>query len=213
MASILGRFWHKTTISMEFGLFSYLGYFQVESVNPNNESFVLASCRPYDRSIKLDSYWKAARAFSYIAFTVAFVVIILNIVSSCQVTNRYGLNQRLTHPWEPFFYLITSLFLGLCFLFFRSNACLSNSIIKQVTARSTDNESPLFSDIVFPDTCSLGQGGKFTISATVFWFVSSITSYLAYRAERQENARGENAELNEPLISNETLERQGNYLM
>merc|ERR1719356_442539 len=87
-------------ISMKFGVWHYLGYFRVESVNQNPESFILASCRPYDNSILLDSYWKAARAFSSMALGVAFIAIILNVVSSCQVTNRYGPNQRLTYPWE-----------------------------------------------------------------------------------------------------------------
>merc|ERR1719221_1506132 len=109
-------------VSMKFGIWYYLGYYRVKSINQNSEPFVLASCRPYDNSIHPDSYWKAARAFSSISFFFAFFVIILNVVSSCQVTNRQGQNYQLTHPWEPRCYLITSLFLGLCFLFLQSNA-------------------------------------------------------------------------------------------
>ena len=100
----------------------------------------------------------------------------------------------MTNLWEPPAYLLTCLFSGLTFLFFKSNACVDNPIIAEIQNRATT----VISD--FPDTCSLGQGGKIRIASTVFWFVSALASAKAYQSEQADKANVDSAGLDEPLV-------------
>jgi len=181
-------------IKMEFGVWYYLGYVLTTPVG-GSSVYVFETCRGYGEAVALDDYWKAARAFSGLTFIFAFVVIISNCVSSCTHMNpNRPSDYRLTNPWEAPAYLFTCLCSGLTFLFFKSDACLDNPIVAELQNAAS---AAIFD---FPDTCSLGQGGKIMISSTVFWFVSALASAKAYRSEQTEKAALESAGLDEPLV-------------
>ncbi|EJK46139.1 hypothetical protein THAOC_35210, partial [Thalassiosira oceanica] len=183
-------------IKMQFGVWYYLGYFLTTPVGgTGNPVYVFEACRGYSDAIELDDYWKSARAFSALTFIFAFVVVISNTVTACTNRSNSPMDYNLTNRWEPPAYLLTCLFSGLTFLFFKSDACVNNPLVAAIRD-SAISSAPVFD---FPDTCSLGQGGKIMISSTVFWFVSALASAKAYKAEQAEKANVDTAGLDEPL--------------
>ena len=149
----------------------------------------MESCFKYPDYIELDSKWKAARAFSILTLTFAVSVVILNIASSC------GDPDKPSKRWlEAPLLLLTTLCQGLSLLLLSSDACLDNQMVQNVSIV----DSPL-RDVTFQETCSIGTGTKCLISATVFYFFSSVFAFLGTKAEKEERQSEVEAGLTEPL--------------
>ena len=133
----------------------------------------------------MDDSWKAARAFSTLAFIFAIIVLVAACMSLC------GTNPGKTYVWEAPVYLMTAIFEGLTLLLLNSNACKVNTMVQ--------NLDPSLTNVTFPDTCSMATGAKLTISATVFFFASSVASFLAHKAEKEELEEEVETGLREPL--------------
>ena len=115
-------------------------------------------------------------------------------MTACSNRSNSPSDYQLTNRWEAPAYLLTCIFSGLTFLFFKSDACVDNPLIAEINSKAA---SAIFD---FPDTCSLGQGGKIMISSTVFWFVSALASAKAYQSEQADKANVDSAGLDEPLV-------------
>lgn len=98
-------------------------------------------------------------------------------------------SRRVTHAFEAPLYLLVALCQGLTLLFLNSDACESNALAR------------LFDDAVrgveFPETCALSTGGNLVVSSMVFFLLAGLTSFLANKAEKDEEAYGDG--LREPL--------------
>lgn len=169
-------------ISLQFGIWYYQFWSLVYSASG---TFVFESCHGYPDSIELDSSWKAARAFSILAFISAIIVLIAACMSLC------GSNPGKSYVWEAPVYAMTAFFQGLTLLLLNSNACNGNTMVQSL--------DPSLSNVTFPDTCSMDTGAKLSISATVFFFASSVASFLAHKAEKAVMEEEVQADLREPL--------------
>ena len=79
-------------------------------------------------SIDLDSSWKAARAFSILAFILACVILVVRLCVSCAPDpDLYssGIGTRVAP-----LYLLTAVLQGLTLLFLNSKACTNNPLVE-----------------------------------------------------------------------------------
>eukprot|EP00581_Thalassiosira_minuscula_P009426 CAMPEP_0183707732 /NCGR_PEP_ID=MMETSP0737-20130205/4225_1 /TAXON_ID=385413 /ORGANISM="Thalassiosira miniscula, Strain CCMP1093" /LENGTH=219 /DNA_ID=CAMNT_0025935461 /DNA_START=146 /DNA_END=802 /DNA_ORIENTATION=- len=170
-------------ISLQFGIWYYQFFSVVFTVDG---AFAFESCHGYPDWVSLDGSWKAARAFSVLTFIFSIIVLVTACVSACAIAGT----GRITFAWEAPVFLMVALFQGLTLLLLNSNVCKNNLLIQDVTTK--------YPDIGFPDTCSLDTGAKLSISAMVFFFVASVSAFLAHKAENEEiKAEGESG-LTEP---------------
>ena len=150
----------------------------------------MKTCDSYPDSISLDDSWKAARAFSILAFIFGFITLVINLAAACA---RPDNAKAVIGPG----YTLTCIFQGLNLLFINSNACKNNTLVKELN----DPSSPM-KDIYFQDACSISTGAKFIIAAVVLYFVASILSCVA-RAEEKEEERpqeGQGDSLTDPFL-------------
>ena len=79
-------------------------------------------------SIDLDSSWKAARAFSILAFILACVILVVRLCVSCAPDHdayASGIESRVAP-----LYLLTAVLQGLTLLFLNSKACMNNPLVE-----------------------------------------------------------------------------------
>lgn len=169
-------------ISLQFGVWYYQFWSMVTSVDGR---FVFESCHGYPDYMDIDPAWKAARAFSVMAFILSMIVFIVAIISACSTADS-------TRGWMAPMYMLTCLCQGLMLLLLSSNACKNNMLVKGIDAVN-------LSGIVFPETCSMAAGAKYIVSATVFWFVAGIASFTANKAAKTECEEEVDDSLTEPL--------------
>lgn len=166
-------------IDLHFGIWYYTYWSIVKSTDG---LFLFESCHWYPDSIELDGSWKAARAFSVLAFISAIFVLFWTCAKACADVPRSTIPA-----WEAPVYLLTATFTGLTLLLLNSNACNENAMVRLQDAALTN--------ISFPDTCSMASGAKLALSSTVFFAAAAAMSLLGHRAEEVEFFRG----LDEPL--------------
>ena len=136
--------------------------------------------------MNLDSSWKAARAFSILAFIFAIVVVFVKCCATCSPDpeKAYAGGGKVVPP----LYLLTGIFQGLSLLFLNSQACKNNHLIKFA-----------WEGVEWPETCSMATGAKCIISATVFWIAAALTSFQGNKAFEKERTGIEPVSLTEPL--------------
>ena len=87
-------------------------------------------------------------------------------------------------------YLLVTICQGLVLLLLSSNAC--NSLVLKTLG------VPGLSNMEFEETCGLATGANLVISATVFWFCASVTSFMANKFERLAEMTGDEGEAEKP---------------
>jgi len=117
-----------------------------------------AYCQPYAQMLETDINWKAARAFG--SLSAIFGLFGLVLISTATCTHL----KRQTWLLICSFYLLTTLFQGLQFLYFKSGLC-TEWMYPDAAANAGD---------VAASDCTLSRYGKFRIIATVFWFLTAI---------------------------------------
>lgn len=170
-------------ISREFGLWYYQYW---ATIFTTDGTYIVRTCHLYPDGLEFDASWKAARAFSILAFIFAFIIMFLKCAVSCATDPRQAASG--SGPIVPPLYLVTSIFQGLTLLFLNSKACKDNALVEWGTA------------VVFPDTCSISTGAKCIISATVFWAAAALASFGEQKALKEEQATNDHASLSEPLF-------------
>lgn len=133
----------------------------------------------------MDGAWKAARAFSVVAFVLGLLLLLSSLFSCCD-----GF-RTLAFGCEAPLYLLLSLSLGLTLLLLDSDACDDNALVKEVELRRENLE--------FPETCGISQGARLVISAMSFYLVAAVLSFMAHKEEEEEMKEAAEAGLNEPL--------------
>jgi len=130
-------------------------------------SYTYNSCRGFSgQYVTPNTKWNSAKAFSIIAVSVGGIA----LFASCAAFGKPKL-------WIIISLVLafTTLFQGLTFLFFSSNACTFTG--NQVNSMINHQNIPDMIDI--GQNCILSSGAKLGISATVFWFVSAVAAALA----------------------------------
>ena len=98
-----------------------------------------------------------------------------------------------TFGWESLLYLLIAISQGLSLLLLGSNACQNNPLVQL--------QDGILTNVTFPGTYSISTGAKLTISSTVFFFVSAVTSFMAHKAEKEERVEEARDGLSEPLTA------------
>lgn len=160
-------------VTAEFGIWYYQS---ISAVMSSDGTFLFNSCHSYPDYMDIDSSWKTARAFIVLAFISSIIIITCNFLAACFDYSELSQDLRL----ESIAYLLTAIFQGLTLLLLNSSVCNDNILAKEFTQRL----------ITFPDTCSMSNGAKLSISATVIWFAASVASFLGHRAYTAEKADG-----------------------
>lgn len=171
-------------VSLQYGIWNFLYWSIVRSIDG---VFAFESCHYYGDLIEMDASWKAARAFSVLAFIFGILVIITSCITMCDNDPA-----KITPSWQAPLYLLTACFTGLTLLFLNSNGCHNNTAVKL--------QDMVLSNVIFPATCSMATGAKMAISSTVFFGVAAVTSFCGVKATKAEVAMNESsAGLDEPL--------------
>eukprot|EP00581_Thalassiosira_minuscula_P012029 CAMPEP_0183729952 /NCGR_PEP_ID=MMETSP0737-20130205/31610_1 /TAXON_ID=385413 /ORGANISM="Thalassiosira miniscula, Strain CCMP1093" /LENGTH=215 /DNA_ID=CAMNT_0025962285 /DNA_START=40 /DNA_END=687 /DNA_ORIENTATION=- len=158
-------------ITLNFGIWYYQFWSVVKSVDG---TFLLESCHRYPDYVTFDGSWKAARTFCALTFFFSLFALIAALFVACSASQ----SGKVTYTWEAPVYLLAALFQGLTLLLLSSNACKDNALVGELDA--------IISHVTFPDTCSLGPGGKLSISSMAFFFAASVTSFFAHKLEEAE---------------------------
>lgn len=146
----------------------------------------MESCHQYPADMTIDASWKAARAFSILAFIFGIIVLIVSMIKSCAYDpDKYSALDK----WMPPAYFLTGTFQALTLLVLSSDLCKDNSLMDEIPMK----------EVLFPETCSIANGAKLIISATAFWVAASFASFLAQKAKKAETDEEIDAGLREPL--------------
>jgi hypothetical protein len=134
-----------------------------------------ASCAGYGgQYVTPNTKWNSAKAFSIIAVCVGGIA----TIASCVALGKPKLWMIISMVL-----IITTIFQGLTFLYFSSNACsLADSLVDY------KGTSSKLVNLSIGDECALAAGAKLGISATVFWFVSAVAAALAGKKGASEQA-------------------------
>lgn len=143
--------------TVNFGMWRYESFYVAAD---SEYIYKIDTCRSYSDNVDMDSKWKAAQAFSVIAPIWGIIV----AFATCALPRQGLLAGGLL--------MLATLWQGLVFLFFKSDACKKAS------------ENPLFAGLDPLPTaqqmassqaeCSMGSGARVAISATVFFFVAAL---------------------------------------
>ena len=147
-------------VTVEFGIWYYQWWSIVDTAVQGPVMY--QSCHEYPDYVSIDSKWKSARAFSVMALIIGGIVLFMNLLAGCMFP------AKKVYRLGAVSYLFCCLFQGLSLLLLDSNACNNNAMV--------DELEKSFSNLEFPDTCSMGSGAKCTIAATVFWFVAGASA-------------------------------------
>jgi len=180
----------SNNVSINFGIW----YYQSWTVDTNSTSTVLTeSCTLYPSSVNVDKNWRAAAIFSLIAIIIGGSVIMLDIFQGCLSTK-----QNKSFPLGIAAYMICCISAGFSLLMLDSNVCKNNTLIAELNER-------LDPTVQFQETCSMSQGGKSTIAATVLWFAAAAVAALLHPAHKKEEQSNNNDGLDEPLFNDSTV--------
>jgi len=147
----------------DIGLWGYAGYSDLDSAKTDT-----SECYEYPDSVHIDSDWEAARVTGGLAETsIAIIFCSLLLWSCCNAFTSLTMSGILS-----FFSFFTIIFQGCTFLFLKSDLCSSSGDFKSIFETDVDGEIK---------DCDLSWGGKTSIAATVFWFVSFALSTNAFR--------------------------------
>jgi hypothetical protein len=182
---------YSEPLSLQFGMWRLRTWTFAATVDA---AYLIEGCGSYPDGIDIDPSWKAARAFSIMAFIFGLFVLIGSCVAGCAIISDRGIK---TYGVLAPGYLLTAIFQGLTLLLLNSNVCRDNGLVK---------EAMDLTRVTFTDVCSIGQGAKLIISATVFWFAAAFTSFAARHFEKaesgvveEEEEQGDNLEKPEEL--------------
>lgn len=153
--SFLSSFWCRNyeftapeLPSMSIGVWNY----QTVNVGTiNGDIFVLKTCSAYSDSIDVDSYWKAARAFSIMAPVLGFLLV------ASVFCLRGGMGRKAAGM--KLIVLVTTM-QGLTLLMLKSESCESVPL-------------PLVESL-YTGSCQLASGAYVSIAATVCWFLAGL---------------------------------------
>lgn len=149
-------------IYRDVGLWGYAGYSDLDSSKTDT-----SECYEYPDDVHYDDNWEAARVTAGLAETcVAIIFCSILLWSCCNTFTSATMAGIMT-----FFSFLIIIFQGCTFLFLKSDLCNHNGNFQAIFETDTDGEIK---------DCSLAWGGKTSIAATVFWFVSFTLSANAY---------------------------------
>lgn len=168
-------------ISLQFG------YWYYQSWVVANSTVTEGSCDIYPQSINIDKNWKAARVFNLIAIIIGASVLLLDMFQGCMSTKR-----NRSFRTGAVGYLICCISSGLSLIILHSNMCKNNSLIEQL-----NQLEPI---VQFEEKCSISQGGKGTIAATVLWFFAAVGTALLHPVHKKQE-QNEHDGLDEPLFN------------
>lgn len=175
-------------VTMRFGIWTWESWTFVTSTG--GSTVVYETCSHYPSDEKIDSNWKAARAFSTVALVVGGVFLFSNLILSCISSSQNKLR------FEGLCFMLTSIFQGLSLLLLGSVLCNDNDLVIKLS------EEINLRDFGMETTCSMHSGANCAITAVVFWFLAGLTSRMASLSEKSEV---EKDTTKEPLISEENL--------
>ena len=149
-------------ITLNFGIWYFQWYEVVDTAVQG--TVILESCVAYPDSVAIDSKWKSARAFSTMALILGGVATFWSLLAGCLYPSKR------TYRLGGMTYLLSCLFQGLSLLLLDSNACHDNDMLALLQQQMPEI------NLLFPSSCSMAQGAKCTIAATVFWFVAGLVA-------------------------------------
>jgi len=209
--SLIGNFWcnyaytpltftntinasNSSTYNMYYGIWNYK-YFTTVYYSDGSGMYATtyASCAGYGgQFVTPNTKWNSAKAFSIIAVCLGGIA----TIASCAALGKPKLWMIISMVL-----MITTLFQGLTFLYFSSNACsLADSLVDYKGTQG--NPSSKLVNLSIGDECALAAGAKLGISATVFWFVSALAAALAGKKGAPEQAdEGENVKQQEVPVA------------
>jgi hypothetical protein len=130
-------------------------------------------CRAYGEGIDMDATWKAAMAFTILAVLIGGMASCVSCCANMEVEQCQNINMAM--PLAIAF-LFATLFQGLSFLFFKSNAC---DTVPPLTYNAT-----LYT-VDFTNDCGLESAAIMSILGCVFWFLTALAAGWAIAAERK----------------------------
>jgi hypothetical protein len=116
------------------------------------------TCQRYPSNTAIDGQWEAARAFIILVPLILFITVILRLFALC--------GKRVPTVSVPIQYLSLAICQGLTFLFLGSTICKANPLLQEMGG------------IDYPDTCAISTGAKYSISATVFFLLGALSSFI-----------------------------------
>ena len=159
-----------------------------------------ASCRAYPDDIVVDAFWLSARAFSIITVIFATFVFVLVLY---QEYHQYkdGKTNRKIDQFEATMYLLICTFHGLTLLFLASYVYIdSNELIMELSNNTMPSDGTEH-DLLDDHKCSLGEGAKLIIAATVLWSTSAAISFALMNEEIQAEGRNHTVQPKEHSLS------------
>lgn len=177
-----------SSLDLHFGIWFYQAWTVVSSLGG---SVVFKGCWGYPDYVELDGYMKSARAFSTMALIVGAGFMFADAIASCTAANTGG-RRAASASSQGVGYMVACLFCGLSLLLLQSEVCTDNDLSEQFKA--------IFPNMSFDTAaCGIATGAKCAISATVFYFLASVSSLYAYKLEQAVTPiRSEG--LDEPLV-------------
>ena len=139
---------------------------------------VLETCNRYPDGTSIDTNWKSARAFSTMTLIIGGIVTFISLLS-CIINP-----SSTAYKAGGMLFLLCCLFQGLSLLMLDSNACKNNIVVDNLEAQFNSENS---NQLQFNETCSMGQGAKCAIAATIFWFVAGVAAMKVKPQDREPN--------------------------
>lgn len=140
--------------------------------------YLVKTCNAYPAATPLDPSWMAARVFTSFASFFAALILLLKLFQACsKARHSPDAYRRNGHGQVLPLLFLTGACEALTLLFLNSDACKDNSLV-----------GVGMEDVEFGDRCTISQGGKLDIGATVLWFAAGTTALLERKAWKQERA-------------------------
>jgi len=129
-------------------------------------------CVDWDNDNDMDTKWVFVRA-------ATIITPVLGLIFTCLICCTPCLSEgvaKLWHGMSMCFILVLTLFQGLTFLIYRSNACDRNEVVGDIgnLLRNVTNSSFAFYD----EECDWDEGSNSNIVATCCWFLTGVCMLL-----------------------------------
>ena len=137
-----------------------------DSVGGDPRYFIQNKCVEYPGNFGVDSSWKTARAFSVMAPIIGGLGAFVLWLAPC----LYFMNEATWRLLAIIFIVVVTLFQGLTFLFFKSDACKDNLVVDQFETLGDGN--------LYPDECEWDEGSTANVLSVVLFFLTGVTMLI-----------------------------------
>mmetsp|Transcript_14060 Transcript_14060/g.18336 ORF Transcript_14060/g.18336 Transcript_14060/m.18336 type:complete len:285 (-) Transcript_14060:196-1050(-) len=142
-------------------------YVDYDEVGDYTRVMTIKECVDWKFDPEIDSKWKAVRAFTVMTAIIGgFATLALWFIPCV----RGRINDSLWKGTSLLFCVVLTLFQGLTFLIFRSNACDTNSMLQGVKA--------VAGTFLYEDECQWDSGSSANVVSTVMWFCAGLVMII-----------------------------------